>query len=57
MDWDAQLYDKSHDFVAAYGESLLGLLPDRLDFVVDLGCGTGALTGPLTAKAARGGGH
>jgi len=53
MDWDAQLYDKSHDFVAAYGESLLGLLPDRLDFVVDLGCGTGALTGPLTAKAAR----
>ena len=27
MDWDARLYDQSHDFVAAYGENLLGLLP------------------------------
>ena len=53
MDWDARLYDQSHDFVAAYGESLLGLLPDGLGFAVDVGCGTGALTGPLTAKAAR----
>ena len=53
MDWNAGLYDQQHDFVAAYGEHLLALLPDSLGFVVDLGCGTGALTGPLTAKAAR----
>ena len=53
MDWNAQLYDQQHDFVPAGGEHLLGLLPDGLGFAVDLGCGTGALTGPLTAKAAR----
>ena len=53
MDWDARLYDQSHDFVAAYGENLLGLLPDGLGFVVDVGCGTGALTEALTARAAR----
>ena len=53
MDWDARLYDQSHDFVAAYGENLLGMLPDGLDFVVDVGCGTGALTEALTARAAR----
>ncbi|WP_374281735.1 trans-aconitate 2-methyltransferase [Desulfovibrio sp.] len=53
MDWNAGLYDQQHDFVAAYGENLLGLLPDGLGFAVDLGCGTGALTGPLTARAAR----
>ncbi len=53
MDWNAGLYDQQHDFVPACGEHLLGLLPDSLGFVVDLGCGTGALTGPLTARAAR----
>ena len=53
MDWDARLYDQNHDFVAAYGENLLGLLPDGLGFVVDVGCGTGTLTEALTARAAR----
>ncbi len=53
MDWDAHLYDQNHDFVAAYGEPLLGLLPDGLGFVVDVGCGTGTLTAALTARAAR----
>ena len=53
MDWDARLYDQSHDFVATYGENLLGLLPEGLGFAVDLGCGTGALTGALAARAAR----
>ena len=53
MDWNAGLYDQQHDFVPACGEHLLGLLPDGLGFAVDLGCGTGVLTGPLTARAAR----
>lgn len=53
MDWDARLYDRNHDFVAAYGENLLTLVPDGLDFIVDVGCGTGALTAALAAKAVR----
>ena len=53
MDWDARLYDRNHDFVAAYGEDLLSLVPEDLDVIVDVGCGTGALTAALAAKAAR----
>ena len=53
MDWDARLYDGSHDFVAAYGENLLAYVPDGLDFIVDVGCGTGTLTQKLAAKARR----
>lgn len=53
MDWDARLYDRNHDFVAAYGENLLTLVPDGLEFIVDVGCGTGTLTAALAAKAAH----
>lgn len=44
MDWNATLYDKEHDFVSKYGESLIEVLnPKAGEHILDLGCGTGDL--------------
>ncbi len=51
MDWDAELYENKHDFVAAYGRELLSNVPDNPDqAILDLGCGTGMLTHALLEK-------
>lgn len=54
MKWDSELYDRQHQFVSAFGESLTDLVNTDSDQVIwDLGCGTGI----LTAVLARGGAH
>lgn len=51
-EWNAQLYDQKHDFVAAYGRGLLQFVPiDREQCILDLGCGTGSLTARLVPYA------
>lgn len=48
MDWNAALYDKAHGFVAEYGKNLLAFVPkDNAQCIIDIGCGTGALTARL----------
>jgi trans-aconitate methyltransferase len=45
MQWNARLYDKSHDFVSRYGEDVVELLDAAVgEQILDLGCGTGDLT-------------
>ena len=46
MEWNAKLYENSHGFVAEYGKGLLEFVtPDPQQAILDLGCGTGTLTG------------
>lgn len=58
MDWDAELYDRQHAFVGAYGNDLVGIVRsiarERADAgggrrlrILDVGCGTGAHLGAL----------
>lgn len=52
MDWNAELYENKHDFVAEYGKSLLDCIPENPgQLILDLGCGTGALTRALLGKS------
>lgn len=45
MEWNSILYDKKHDFVTEYGKGLLEFVPLNTEqAILDLGCGTGALT-------------
>jgi trans-aconitate methyltransferase len=51
--WDAETYAKSFSFVPAYGRELIDLLaPQKGEAILDLGCGTGALSAELAAHGA-----
>ncbi|MEP6747169.1 MAG: methyltransferase domain-containing protein [Bacteroidota bacterium] len=51
--WDSSLYDNKHDFVFKYGEDLINLLqPKKDEHVLDLGCGTGYLSGVIAESGA-----
>ena len=52
--WDANNYTDNFSFVHQYGEGVLSLLDVPTDsFVIDLGCGNGALTAKLAEKGYR----
>ncbi|MDK2980739.1 MAG: hypothetical protein PWQ55_1086 [Chloroflexota bacterium] len=54
MKWDSGLYDQQHAFVAEYGRGLLEFVPDDpAQNILDLGCGTGALTAQLAQRSAH----
>lgn len=51
LQWNADLYQAKHGFVAAYGQQLLEWVPQRPDqIILDVGCGTGKLTQALADK-------
>lgn len=52
--WNAELYDTQHAFVAEFGNELVGLLsPQSGESILDLGCGTGTLTQAIAAHGAH----
>ncbi|RLL46790.1 class I SAM-dependent methyltransferase [Oceanobacillus piezotolerans] len=52
--WNAEMYDDKHDFVAKYGMNLIHLLvPKTGEDILDLGCGTGDLTAKLAEFGAE----
>ncbi|MBD5627523.1 MAG: methyltransferase domain-containing protein [Desulfovibrio sp.] len=54
MEWNANLYENSHGFVAEYGKGLLDFVtPDPQQAILDLGCGTGTLACELALRAGR----
>ena len=50
MEWDSKLYNSSQGFVAEYGKGLLEFVPDKIDNILDVGCGTGILTSQLARR-------
>ena len=52
MKWDSGFYDQQHSFVTEYGMGLVEFVPvDRAQKILDLGCGTGALTAKLAQQS------
>jgi len=52
--WNAGDYDRRHNYVWRYGESLLELLnPQSGQRILDLGCGTGHLTDKIAAAGVQ----
>jgi ubiquinone/menaquinone biosynthesis C-methylase UbiE len=50
--WNAQLYNRQHQFVSELGQSALQLLnPTKDEHILDLGCGTGDLTAKIAQHA------
>lgn len=53
-EWDAALYTAKHSFVYEYGRELVALLaPQRGERILDIGCGSGQLTGAIADSGAR----
>lgn len=50
MEWNAKQYDQQHNFVTKYGENLLTYLPTTPCTILDIGCGTGALTNTMAQQ-------
>src|SRR5215217_6796328 len=54
MRWDSSLYDESFGIISAFGAGVVELLAPRPgERIVDLGCGTGALTAEIAAAGAE----
>lgn len=48
MTWNPKLYDEKCGFVSEYGKEIVSLLaPQRDEWILDLGCGTGVLANEL----------
>ena len=48
--WDSENYANNFSFVHEYGKGVMDLVDEGRGVAVDLGCGTGALTGELSKK-------